>query len=187
VSLINCEVYIPSDITALTGITQAMVDSAPPVAKVLPELLRFIGNDALAAHNASFDAKFLAAESERLALQAAYSELICSLLLSRRLAPGLGSYSLRGWPPVSASAFPVRPTEPKPMPKSQRRSCCICARNCSAAMAGKSSQQCWPRSTVCRRPRCPAFCNNRRHERQSPGALQQKSAVSLCKFQASMM
>lgn len=94
VSLINCEVDIPSDITALTGITQAMVDSAPPVAKVLPELLYFIGKDALSAHNASFDAKFLAAESERLELQASYSELICSLLLSRRLAPGLTSYSL---------------------------------------------------------------------------------------------
>src|SRR5476649_3060871 len=61
VSLINCGVRIPSFITGLTGITQAMVDGAPPVAQVLPRLLDFIGADALSAHNASFDEKFLKA------------------------------------------------------------------------------------------------------------------------------
>ena len=33
VTLINCNARIPSFITGLTGITQAMVDQAPPVAK----------------------------------------------------------------------------------------------------------------------------------------------------------
>ena len=94
VSLINCDVEVPYEITALTGITQEMIDSAPPVERVLPELLRFIGSDALAAHNASFDAKFLTAEAERLDMQTSYSELVCSLLLSRRLLPGLSSYRL---------------------------------------------------------------------------------------------
>ena len=94
VSLINCQVRIPSDITAITGITQAMVDTAPPVAQVLPELLDFIGSDALSAHNASFDAKFLQVESARLGLTPAYERLICSLKLSRRVFPGLASYSL---------------------------------------------------------------------------------------------
>jgi len=94
VSLINCDVEIPAEITALTGISQAMVDTAPPVQQVLPALLAFIGTHALAAHNASFDAKFLAAESQRLDLQSSYSELVCSLLLSRRLLPGLTSYRL---------------------------------------------------------------------------------------------
>jgi len=94
VSLVNCEVAIPSFITHLTGISQAMVDSAPPVAVVIPELLRFIGSDALAAHNASFDAKFLLAESARLDLQPGYGALICSLKLSRRVFPGMSSYKL---------------------------------------------------------------------------------------------
>lgn len=94
VSLVNCGVDIPYEITALTGITQDMVDTAPAVDRVLPELLHFIGGDPLAAHNASFDAKFLNAESERLDLQAGYAELVCSLLLSRRLLPGLDSYRL---------------------------------------------------------------------------------------------
>lgn len=94
VSLINCQVRIPSFITALTGISQAMVDSAPPVSRVLPELLDFIGADALSAHNASFDEKFLVAESARLGLAPAHQGLVCSLKLSRRVFPGLASYKL---------------------------------------------------------------------------------------------
>jgi DNA polymerase-3 subunit epsilon len=94
VSLVNCGARIPSFITGLTGITQAMVDTAPPVARVVPELLDFIGADALSAHNASFDEKFLKAESERLGRSCGHAHLVCSLKLSRRVFPGLASYKL---------------------------------------------------------------------------------------------
>jgi DNA polymerase-3 subunit epsilon len=94
VSLINCNARIPAFITALTGISQAMVDSAPPVRRVLPELLDFIGSDTLSAHNASFDEKFLVAEAERLDMAPAHQALVCSLKLSRRLFPGMPSYKL---------------------------------------------------------------------------------------------
>ena len=94
VSLINCQVRIPTIITQLTGISQAMVDAAPPVARVLPELLDFIGGDALSAHNASFDEKFLKAEAERLGKTTGHESLVCSLKLSRRVFPGLSSYKL---------------------------------------------------------------------------------------------
>lgn len=94
VSLVNCGARIPSFITGLTGITQAMVDRAPLVAQVLPALLDFIGDDALAAHNASFDEKFLCAESARLGMAPRHRGLVCSLKLSRRVFPGLASYKL---------------------------------------------------------------------------------------------
>jgi DNA polymerase-3 subunit epsilon len=94
VSLINCNVRIPSFITGLTGITQAMVDGAPPVSRVVPELLDFIGGDALSAHNASFDEKFLRAEAARLSLAPRHQSLVCSLKLSRRVFPKLSSYKL---------------------------------------------------------------------------------------------
>ncbi len=94
VSLINCNARIPAFITSLTGISQAMVDAAPPVRKVVPELLEFIGSDTLSAHNASFDEKFLKAEAERLDLAPAHQALVCSLKLSRRLFPGMPSYKL---------------------------------------------------------------------------------------------
>jgi len=94
VSLVNCGVRIPSFITQLTGITQAMVDGAPPAHQVVPELLDFIGGDVLSAHNASFDEKFLKAEGARFGRATAHAGLVCSLKLSRRLFPGLASYKL---------------------------------------------------------------------------------------------
>jgi DNA polymerase-3 subunit epsilon len=94
VSLVNCGVRIPSFITGLTGITQAMVDRAPPVHEVVPQLLDFIGSDPLSAHNASFDEKFLRAEAEQLDLAPRHASLVCSLKLSRRVFPELSSYKL---------------------------------------------------------------------------------------------
>lgn len=94
VTLVNCDVEVPSYITGLTGITQKMVDAAPCVSRIVPELLRFIGTDPLSAHNAGFDEKFLVAESRHLGLAPGHERLICSLKLSRRLFPGLPSYKL---------------------------------------------------------------------------------------------
>ncbi len=94
VSLVNCNVRIPAFITGLTGITQHMVDHAPPVAEVVPRLLDFIGADTLSAHNASFDEKFLRAESARLGLTPGHAATVCSLKLARRVLPQLGSYKL---------------------------------------------------------------------------------------------
>ena len=100
VSLVNCDVEIPAFITSLTGITQKMVDSAPCVSKVVPELLRFIGSDTLSAHNASFDEKIMKAEAGSLGLAPEHAQMVCSLKLSRRLFPGLPSYKLS---PLSSS------------------------------------------------------------------------------------
>ena len=94
VSLVNCQVRIPYFITQLTGISQAMVDCAPCVSTVVPELLDFIGGDTLSAHNASFDEKFLKAEAAQLGLSARHANLVWSLKLSRRVFPGLSSYKL---------------------------------------------------------------------------------------------
>jgi DNA polymerase-3 subunit epsilon len=94
VSLVNCGVRVPPFITQLTGITQAMVDGAPPAGAVVPALIDFIGADVLAAHNASFDEKFLKAEGALLGHACRHGGLVCSLKLSRRVFPGLPSYKL---------------------------------------------------------------------------------------------
>jgi DNA polymerase-3 subunit epsilon len=94
VSLVNCGVRVPSFITQLTGITQAMVDGAPAASDVVPALIDFIGGDVLAAHNASFDEKFLKAEGALLGHACRHGGLVCSLKLSRRVFPGLPSYKL---------------------------------------------------------------------------------------------
>lgn len=59
--LVNPGVPIPPDITALTGITDAMVRDAPAIGDVLPGFLDFARGGVMVAHNAPFDIGFLTA------------------------------------------------------------------------------------------------------------------------------
>lgn len=92
-SLMNAGVRIPSYIEALTGISDAMVRSAPPVAEVMREAAAFVGGTPLVAHNASFDCKFWDAELARIG-EKRRQEFACSMLLSRRLLPQAPSHKL---------------------------------------------------------------------------------------------
>ena len=60
-ALVNPGHPIPADIVALTGITDAMVNQAPPIGAVLPGFLAFASGSVLTAHNAPFDVGFLTA------------------------------------------------------------------------------------------------------------------------------
>ena len=60
-ALVNPGQAIPPDIAALTGISDAMVAFAPPIAAVLPGFLDFARGCVLTAHNAPFDIGFLSA------------------------------------------------------------------------------------------------------------------------------
>ncbi len=63
-SLVNPGSAIPERIAALTGIDDAMVATAPPLAEVLPAFLAFARGGVLTAHNAPFDVGFLKAACE---------------------------------------------------------------------------------------------------------------------------
>jgi DNA polymerase-3 subunit epsilon/ATP-dependent DNA helicase DinG len=58
-SLINPGRRIPPQITQLTGITDAMVRSAPSLRDVLPDLDQFVGDLPVLGHNVRFDLGFL--------------------------------------------------------------------------------------------------------------------------------
>lgn len=92
-SLMNAGVRIPSFIQELTGISNEMIRSAPPVEKVMREVFEFVGDTPLVAHNASFDCKFWDAELARIDRRRR-QEFACSLLLSRRLLPQAPSHKL---------------------------------------------------------------------------------------------
>jgi DNA polymerase-3 subunit epsilon len=85
-SLMNAGRRIPAEVTHITGITNAMIATAPPVAKVMREACNFVGNTPVVAHNASFDKKFWEAELAYLSLSSA-SVFACTMLLSRRIYP----------------------------------------------------------------------------------------------------
>lgn len=92
-SLMNAGVRISPFIEAYTGISNAMIAAAPPAGKVMAEAARFVGDVPLAAHNASFDKRFWAAELDRVGMPAA-QPFACTMLLSRRLYPQAPNHKL---------------------------------------------------------------------------------------------
>lgn len=92
-SLINPERYIPGFITGLTGIDQDMVENSPTFAEVADELLDFLKGRVFVAHNVNFDYTFIR-ESFRQVGISYDSAKLCTVRLSRKVFPGLGSYSL---------------------------------------------------------------------------------------------
>ena len=84
-TLVNPGVGIPPTITLLTGITNAMVMTAPRISTVLPAFLEFVGDAVLVAHNARFDVGFLKANAARLDLPWPRPMVVDTLALARRV------------------------------------------------------------------------------------------------------
>jgi DNA polymerase-3 subunit epsilon len=76
---------IPPQIVALTGITSAMVYTAPTIDSVLPSFLEFARGAVLVAHNAGFDIGFLRAAAERCRIVWPRPPVLCTVRLARRV------------------------------------------------------------------------------------------------------
>lgn len=59
-TLVNPKRKLSEHIISLTGITDDLLVTAPPLTDVLPEFLDFCGDDAILGHNLNFDYGFLA-------------------------------------------------------------------------------------------------------------------------------
>jgi DNA polymerase-3 subunit epsilon len=92
-SLMNAGVRISAFIEAYTGISNAMIATAPAAATVMADASRFVGGRPMVAHNASFDRRFWMAELQRVD-HPAVEPFACTLLLSRRLYPQAPNYRL---------------------------------------------------------------------------------------------
>jgi DNA polymerase-3 subunit epsilon len=86
-SLVRVERPLSRGIERFTGITQAMVDTAPPPEDVLPRLGELLDGRVLVAHNASFDSRVLAQAFERAGLDWPAPPSLCTVALARRFAP----------------------------------------------------------------------------------------------------
>ncbi len=93
-TLINPGIRIPSFITSLTGINDAMVKDSPPIAEVMPKLLTFLDSHPIVAHCASFDHGFLNYNAQLHLSKDLNNSKICTRKLSRRLVPELTSHKL---------------------------------------------------------------------------------------------
>lgn len=92
-TLLNPGCLIPTTITALTGIDNQMVASAPSFAEVAREIYEFTKDTVFVAHNVNFDFGFFKKQFAEIGINYLRKKL-CTVRLSRKLLPGLPSYSL---------------------------------------------------------------------------------------------
>src|ERR671917_1589089 len=78
-SLVGVSAPLGRGIQRFTGITQAMVDEAPPPEAVLPELARLLRGRVLVAHNARFDVGVLRGAFSRAGLDWPHPPVLCTV------------------------------------------------------------------------------------------------------------
>ena len=92
-SLVNPEQNIPTFITNLTGITNAMVRNAPKFYEIAKKVEDITRDTIFVAHNVNFDYNIIHAEFKSLGFDFKRKKL-CTVRLTRKIIPGLPSYSL---------------------------------------------------------------------------------------------
>jgi DNA polymerase-3 subunit alpha (Gram-positive type) len=91
--LVNPGVPLKPKITEITNITDMMLRDKPSAETAIPQLMDFIGDCAVAAHNASFDISMLRTELKRLNMSFQGPQ-IDTLSFARKLYPQLKSHRL---------------------------------------------------------------------------------------------
>lgn len=84
-TLVNPGTPIAPFVSVLTGITEAMVAPAPPIAAVLPAFLEFARGSVLVAHNAPFDIGFLRTAAGEIGIAWPGFAVVDTAVLSRRV------------------------------------------------------------------------------------------------------
>lgn len=92
-SLVYPERSIPTEITRITGITNAMVENAPRFYEIAKNIVEFTEDAVFVAHNVRFDYNFIREEFKSLGYTFS-KKVLCTVKLSRKVFPGLRSYSL---------------------------------------------------------------------------------------------
>jgi DNA polymerase III subunit epsilon len=92
-SLINPERRIPDFITALTGISNAMIASAPTFKELAPTIYELLNENIFVAHNVNFDYSFIFHHLKQCGFNLNVNKL-CTVRLARKALPGFPSYSL---------------------------------------------------------------------------------------------
>jgi DNA polymerase-3 subunit epsilon len=86
-SLVRTERPLSRGIQRFTGITQAMIDTAPPPRDVLEELRELLDGRVMVAHSARFDRRVLRDAFERCGIDWPKPPVLCTVQLARRFAP----------------------------------------------------------------------------------------------------
>lgn len=93
ISLVNPEIPIQPFVVKLTGINNAMLQSAPKFFEVAKRIIEMTNDCVIVAHNASFDYRILRTEFRRLGYNFE-ARTLCTVELSKKLLPEQPSHSL---------------------------------------------------------------------------------------------
>jgi DNA polymerase III subunit epsilon len=94
-SLVKVSKPMSSFIIGIHGITNEMVEGAPPMNEVVKKFHAFVQGAIPMAHHAPFDLGFLALEMERSGLKLPDAPVICTSLLSRKVFPDFNNHRLQ--------------------------------------------------------------------------------------------
>jgi DNA polymerase III epsilon subunit len=93
-TLINPGMPMPAEAQKTHGISDQMVETAPGFSAIAEELRKFMSASVLVAQNAEFDVSFLNAEFARAGMAKLAMPALDTILLARKVRPGLPSYNL---------------------------------------------------------------------------------------------
>ena len=93
-TLINPKQHIRKSSIAIHGITPEMVEDAPTEEEAIPQILEFIGDYPIVAHNAIFDYSFLNEASKRVTGEEIENERIDTQQMFREVFPDLEAHGL---------------------------------------------------------------------------------------------
>jgi DNA polymerase-3 subunit epsilon len=92
--LINPNKEIPDFVQKLTGIRKADVEHSPRIEEVIDEIIQFIGDCILVAHNTSFDIPFLNGVLKKLQRPSLENKVICTNIMTKYMIPDIMSSNL---------------------------------------------------------------------------------------------
>jgi DNA polymerase-3 subunit epsilon len=92
--LVNPQKDIPDFVQKLTGIRKADVEHSPKIEEVIDEIITFIGDSILVAHNTSFDIPFLNGVLKKLQRPTLDNKVICTNIMTKYMIPDIMSSNL---------------------------------------------------------------------------------------------
>jgi DNA polymerase-3 subunit epsilon len=92
--LINPEKTIPEFVQKLTGVKLDEIALAPKFPEVADEVVQFIGQDILVAHNTSFDIPYINAKLQQLSKSTLENKVLCTNVMTKFMIPEIVNSNL---------------------------------------------------------------------------------------------
>ncbi|MCB1463758.1 MAG: CBS domain-containing protein [Nitratireductor sp.] len=92
--IVNPDIAVPAESTAIHGISQEMADASPRLKEVWPTFMKTIEGRVVIGHSIGFDLAVLAAEAKRNRLPFSPPRSLCIRMLAQIVAPSLANHSL---------------------------------------------------------------------------------------------